>query len=481
MRPPILQPLAWLLLVLAGCGAAVPGTGGQAPPDTAPPVLTLAGDDPLFVQVGGTFVDPGASAVDRVDGPVPVQMEGRVDPQRIGRYTLTYTAADRAGNAARATRTVHVGASADGARPFLPEVDLSAADVYASGRVVRVDTTSELERAVVHADPYTTVLLEDGVYPDVHVVVPRGTHHLTLKVENRHGAVLEPRGKDDEAAFIFRYARSPDEAIHDLNFAGLEVRGNDGQFVKNDGGATYSVYNVYFYDLELHDLFMGLCSGLHSHDWTLDRSTLHDSRWSHFWYMMGWHHAVINSTFYNGSHDDLAVRGYYPDGEKHTYIPDPDDPERHGNVYVRDRHGRRGFLPPDDWTHLIANNRFLGWDLSNPQRSRWNAHLAIAYGIYDGDPDCGAEKVYLPPQNVEIAFNFISNEGQPADAHTNAVLVDAWGGVNNDDLASINGVSVHDNVFEHVRDDEVFLEPGYGDPDLSSLDVYGNTVRRVGE
>ena len=368
------------------------------------------------------------------------------------------------------------GADPARAQPYLPDLDFDRDDVYGSGRVVRVASTAELERAVTFAAPFTTIVLADGVFDDVHVVVPRGAHHLTLKAAHRRRAVIRPRGKDDAAAFLFSRADLAEEAIHDLNFVGLVVRGGGGQFIKSEGGATYSVYNVYLADLELADLFMGVYSGLHSHDWTLDRAYVHDSRWSHAWYKMGWHHTVQRSTFKNGSHDDVALRGYYPDGEKHTYIPDPDDPSCHGNIYVTDRKNRRGFLAPDDWSHLIRNNRFLGWEMHNPQRSRWNVHLALAYGIYEGDADCGAEKVYLPPQNVEIYGNTFSNRGQPEDAHTDAIQIDAWGGLETDHPAAIHGVFVHDNVFEREREDEAFLRAGYGDPDLSKVHAEKNRV-----
>jgi hypothetical protein len=361
-------------------------------------------------------------------------------------------------------------------RAYVPSLNFDQEDVYGSGQVVHVRNTAELARAVRTAAPYTTIVLADGVYDDVHVIVPRGTHHLTLKAAHRRQAVIHPRGKDDDAAFIFSRAEVAKEAIHDLNFIGLVVRGHDGQFIKSEGGATYSVYNVYLADLELADLFMGIYSGLHSHDWTLDRAYVHDSRWSHGWYMMGWHHTVQNSTFKNGSHDDIALRGYYPDGEKHTYIADPNDASCHGNVYVVDRKNRQGFLAPDDWTHLVRNNRFLGWEMQNPQRSRWNVHLALAYGIYEGDPDCGAEKVYLPPQNVEIYGNTFTNLGQPEDAHTDAIQIDTWGGLETDHPAAIHGVSVHDNVFERARADEAFLRAGYGDPDLSKVQAAHNRV-----
>jgi hypothetical protein len=76
--------------------------------DVVPPVITLNGDNPMVVGVGSTFVDPGATAVDNVDGSIPVSVSGTVDTSTPGTYTLTYTAEDSSTNVATATRTVIV-------------------------------------------------------------------------------------------------------------------------------------------------------------------------------------------------------------------------------------------------------------------------------------------------------------------------------------------------------------------------------------
>ena len=76
--------------------------------DTTPPDITFNGDNPMEVDQGSTFTDPGASATDAVDGDVPVSVSGTVDTSIVGTYTLTYSATDAAGNTATETRTVHV-------------------------------------------------------------------------------------------------------------------------------------------------------------------------------------------------------------------------------------------------------------------------------------------------------------------------------------------------------------------------------------
>jgi len=68
--------------------------------DTVTPVITVTGDNPLYLPVGATFVEPGVSALDAIDGPVAVQTSGSVDTAVRGTYILTYAATDAAGNTA---------------------------------------------------------------------------------------------------------------------------------------------------------------------------------------------------------------------------------------------------------------------------------------------------------------------------------------------------------------------------------------------
>ena len=79
--------------------------------DTTPPVITLNGDATMSVTKDSeiTFTDPGATALDAVDGVVTVTATGTVNMSAIGSYTITYRASDNSGNTAVATRTVNVG------------------------------------------------------------------------------------------------------------------------------------------------------------------------------------------------------------------------------------------------------------------------------------------------------------------------------------------------------------------------------------
>lgn len=80
-------------------------------PELIGPSISLLGDATVTVNVGETYTDAGATASDNVDGDISdsITIDGTVDVDTAGEYTLTYNVTDSDGNAAVAvTRTVVV-------------------------------------------------------------------------------------------------------------------------------------------------------------------------------------------------------------------------------------------------------------------------------------------------------------------------------------------------------------------------------------
>lgn len=103
-------------LIMSGVEAGVievhanNGAGRLGLGDRIAPELTLLGEASITLAAGATFVDPGASASDDVDGNITARIttEGAVNSAAPGSYTIRYAVADRAGNTAASTRTVIV-------------------------------------------------------------------------------------------------------------------------------------------------------------------------------------------------------------------------------------------------------------------------------------------------------------------------------------------------------------------------------------
>jgi len=83
---------------------------GGADIDTKAPEIHITGFSPATVVQGEVYEDAGATAVDDVDGIVPVQVVAGlpVDTSTLGTHVITYSATDSAGNTETKTRTVNV-------------------------------------------------------------------------------------------------------------------------------------------------------------------------------------------------------------------------------------------------------------------------------------------------------------------------------------------------------------------------------------
>ena len=78
--------------------------------DTLPPTLTLHGANPLTIESGFPYTDPGATAIDNFDGDVTASIivSSNVVTTIVGSYFVMYIVSDSVGNQAQATRIVNV-------------------------------------------------------------------------------------------------------------------------------------------------------------------------------------------------------------------------------------------------------------------------------------------------------------------------------------------------------------------------------------
>jgi len=74
--------------------------------DTTGPIITITGNNPMNVNIGGTYTEEGATVSSDATGPVVIT--GSVDTSTLGSYTITYTAQDVLGNTTIETRIVNV-------------------------------------------------------------------------------------------------------------------------------------------------------------------------------------------------------------------------------------------------------------------------------------------------------------------------------------------------------------------------------------
>ena len=96
------------LNLLVACGGPTDTTAPVITADTTAPVITLNGLSSMTHEQATEFIDPGATAIDTVDGDVTVVTSLNEDDSSAGSYIITYTATDAAGNTGSATRSVTI-------------------------------------------------------------------------------------------------------------------------------------------------------------------------------------------------------------------------------------------------------------------------------------------------------------------------------------------------------------------------------------
>ncbi|MCK5810075.1 MAG: DUF5011 domain-containing protein [Cocleimonas sp.] len=85
-------------------------TVGIPEKDTIPPVITLKGASSMKVTLGSVFTDPGAMAVDNVDGDITenIHLYSTIDTSVLGHQFIDYSILDEAKNASRIRRKVEI-------------------------------------------------------------------------------------------------------------------------------------------------------------------------------------------------------------------------------------------------------------------------------------------------------------------------------------------------------------------------------------
>ena len=156
----ITAELSFIQKALIGLGsiAVLNNLSDDGYDDNVPPVITVTGNATVTVELGTSYTDAGATANDAFHGSTPVTSTGSVNTNAVGSYQITYTATDKDGNTATASRTVNVVDTTDpvvsvtGANPATVELggtysDAGATATDASGSVSvvtsgTVDTTT---------------------------------------------------------------------------------------------------------------------------------------------------------------------------------------------------------------------------------------------------------------------------------------------------------------------------------------------------
>jgi len=155
--------------------------------DNVGPVITLNGVNPMTVNAGDSYIEPGATATDNIDGSVTVTISGSVDTSTLGSYTINYSAIDAAGTTTEITRTITV---IDESTPVLTlngigTIFLAIGDTYTEEGAIAIDNldgniTNNI--IVTSNKPELVIPTGDSVFLNT-----AGTYTLTYSITDSEG------------------------------------------------------------------------------------------------------------------------------------------------------------------------------------------------------------------------------------------------------------------------------------------------------
>jgi hypothetical protein len=177
--------------------------------DTTPPLITLLGANPLNLEIGTPYVEPGATATDDVDGDISASIiidSSAVDTNTLGSYSVTYNVSDSSGNpATEVIRTVNV-----------------------------VDTTAPTFELSIPSDGATNVAVDTNI--EVHVRDSgAGVNQATI-VMTVEGAAVTPIISGDASDFTLSY--DPASDFGNAQEVNVSVTAQDTE--SNPGSADFS-------------------------------------------------------------------------------------------------------------------------------------------------------------------------------------------------------------------------------------------------
>ena len=348
--------------------------------------------------------------------------------------------------------------------PYVPDLtNLTVLDiVYVSpngkGNGKSEEDPTTLQKALLKGVHNRVIIALDGEY-DIENLMLEDINNVHLIAKNKGKATITYSNGNAN----FELGNS-NVSVHDFSIIGFKAIGNgngrDNFFIFGPGnGLNYNAYNIYLSNMEWSAYSCVIYGGLHSHDWTIDKSLFYNSTYEYIWYMMGWHHTIMNTVMYNDSYLAAVIRGSYPPDEEYIY---------HGkNRLIADR--TTHFLADNDWTHIIVNNTFGSCHFFVEDHKN-TIHTGLWYDL-PNDEHGRTEDCYFPPKNIIIANNAFIDNGK---LNKKPILFAASRGINDTNttnVASVNGVIISHNYADNSELIEV-----YGSTDMSSIDLTSNVL-----
>ncbi len=221
--------------------------------DPIAPELTLAGKKKITMTEGSKYTEPGYTAQDNCDGDITawVKVEGTVDTDKPGTYTLTYSVADSYNNITTVTRTVTVKAkpveppkTEEPVQPSVPgdeeEEFVPPVDVPAGTKVIYLTFDDGPGKNTARL---LDILDKYGVKATFFVVGTGRTGMYSEIVERGHAIGIHCNSHEWSKVYASDEAYLQDlETMHQLI---LDKTGVDTRLIRFPGGSSNTVSRKY--------------------------------------------------------------------------------------------------------------------------------------------------------------------------------------------------------------------------------------------
>ena len=220
-------------------------------PDLIAPVITLTGGDTVRLERGYTWVEPGYSAIDNVDGNLTanVKLTGSVNNKVAGAYSIIYSVSDSSSNSSSRTRVVIVTPDVTVPTASLNGKEVDTIEVYSSYTdpgLTALDLADSLNlNIVIDRSKFDTLSL--GEKQIVYTISDQSGNFVqltrTIWVIDSQLPVLALNGNATDTIDVFSTYNDPGVTASDNFWTSLSV--NSGSNVNTRELGTYTItYSV---------------------------------------------------------------------------------------------------------------------------------------------------------------------------------------------------------------------------------------------
>lgn len=226
--------------------------------DQEKPTITLKGGTAIYITPNSAFQEPGYTATDNCDGDLTsqVKVSGKVSPNTLGTYILTYSVSDKNGNTATVERTVIVSEKTD------PDSGVSKAGV--------IYLTFDDGPSATTTGTILDILKEEGVKATFFVTNNGPDELIKRAYDEGHTIGLHTASHRYDQVYA-----SVDSYFNDLKIVSDRVKrltGHESKIIRFPGGSSNTISKKYSLGIMTTLTEAVLNQGYRYYDWNVDAS-----------------------------------------------------------------------------------------------------------------------------------------------------------------------------------------------------------------